>query len=422
MMMMGGPLSIRKIAAHGSRVRKGELLIALDTRRIDQTIRDMEIDMKVSEASLKLAEEDLPYFQKSMPVELEAATRAHKQAEEDLNYFLEVGRPQAEKDADFSLKTAAFFLEYAREELRQLEKMYKANDLTEETEQIVLRRQKHAVERAVFSHKSAVIAHEHTFKVTLPRKEKALREGLVKQTLQLEKTRATLPVQADQKRETLVKLRHDRAKAVAQLERLRHDRAAMSVTAPVDGIVYHGKFHKGQWTLSEALGAKLAVEGSIMPGEVFLTVVKARPLALRLTVDEKDIHLLKPGLKGKARVVFDPKRKLTARLTAVSPVPAAPGKYEVQAVLEGEGEAGLMPGMGCTLRFVPYESKDALVVPAGAVAEEDDRHFVTVVSADGKKERREVTTGHTHRGQTEILSGLREGEEILATAAKGGEE
>ena len=49
------------------------------------------------------------------------------------------------------VKKAKDYLEYQKEELRQLEKMYGADDLTEETEEIVLKRQRDAVELAIFS-------------------------------------------------------------------------------------------------------------------------------------------------------------------------------------------------------------------------------------------------------------------------------
>ena len=42
--------------------------------------------------------------------------------------------------ANFSVKSADNMLAYEKEELRQLEKMYKADDLVEETEEIVLKR------------------------------------------------------------------------------------------------------------------------------------------------------------------------------------------------------------------------------------------------------------------------------------------
>ena len=44
------------------------------------------------------------------------------------------------KIEDFTLTMYHAQLEYEQEELRQLEKMYKADDISEETEQIVLKR------------------------------------------------------------------------------------------------------------------------------------------------------------------------------------------------------------------------------------------------------------------------------------------
>jgi HlyD family secretion protein len=409
-----GPLTIRKIAAHGSTVHKGDLLVAFDTRKINQVISDLESDLKVSDAAIKVAEEELPIFQKEMPLTLEAAARAHKRAQENLKYFLDVDRPQTVKDMDFLLKSAAFSLEYAKEELHQLEKMYKANDLTEETEEIILRRQRHAVERATVYLKDAEIDRDYVLKISLPRKEKDLRLGLVQSGLKLEKAKNTLAPEEAEKREALAKLRHDRDKNLTRLQLLRKDREGLTILAPMDGIVYHGKFQRGQWSLTDSQEGKLFPEGTVSPDEVFLTVVKPRPLRVRLTVEEKEVHLLKVGLAGKAKVPFDPDRKLIARVVAVEPVPVAPGKYEARVALDLAGKGPeLVPGMGCSITFVPYAKKDALVVPAKAVTEEDDKHFVTVVHKDGKKERREVTPGRTQGGQTEILSGLREGEEVL---------
>jgi multidrug efflux pump subunit AcrA (membrane-fusion protein) len=52
-------------------------------------------------------------------------------------------------------------------------------------------------------------------------------------------------------------------------------------------------------------------------------------------------------------------------------------------------------------------------VPSRAVHEEDDRYVVYVTQKGGKPLAREVRPGRTDGDNTEILSGLREGEEIL---------
>ena len=52
-----------------------------------------------------------------------------------------------------SLKSSEQYLAYAAEELNQLKKMYEADDLTEETEEIILQRAQYQYERAKFSMK-----------------------------------------------------------------------------------------------------------------------------------------------------------------------------------------------------------------------------------------------------------------------------
>ena len=68
-----------------------------------------------------------------------------------------------------SLKTSEQYLAYAAEELNQLKKMYEADDLTEETEEIILQRAQYQYERAKFSHEAAKIRNEETLQVQLPR-------------------------------------------------------------------------------------------------------------------------------------------------------------------------------------------------------------------------------------------------------------
>ena len=188
----------------------------------------------------------------------------------------------------------------------------------------------------------------------------------------------------------------------------------MKIVAPHDGIVYYGKFSKGHWSASDSLADRLIPHGTVQPEEVFMTVVKARPLVAHLTIDEKDVHLIKPGLEGKAKVVVNPDRKLPARVTKLGAVPAAPGKFEAQVALDlRPSDAALMPGMACSVKFVPYSKMDAIAVPTKCVHEEDERFFVYILAKNGKHEKRDVTLGRTAGDQSEIVDGLQEGEEVL---------
>jgi multidrug efflux pump subunit AcrA (membrane-fusion protein) len=295
--------------------------------------------------------------------------------------------------------------------------MYKSNDLTEETEQIILKRQRFWVEEATNRLRTAEIERDHALKTTLPRKEIAAREAVRKQGLALDKARDTLMPMVSQKQKSLLKMRFDRDKLAAALETLQKDRAGMTITAPADGVVYYGSFAPGNWENAAAAAGKLVPDGHVMPDEVFMTIVRSGPLFFRAQVEEKDLHLLKNGLAGKAKMVFDPEVKLKARVKSVASVPASPGKFEALVDLDAGNRNDLMPGMASTAHFVPYSKKQALLVATAALYEDDDQSFLDV-QKDGKREKRRVTTGRSHNGHTEIIDGVQEGEEFFMQRAE----
>src|SRR5262249_11238000 len=153
---------------------------------------------------------------------------------------------------------------------------------------IILRRQQNAVEIETFFYKAAVLQHDYTLKYALPNRETLLKEAQIKHAHDLDKARKTLAPLTAQKRASLVKVRHDLEKNAVRLERLKKDREALTIRAPIDGLAYHGKFHQGRWSLTESLASKLVPHGTVSADEVFLTVVNPRPVVVHLTIDEKD--------------------------------------------------------------------------------------------------------------------------------------
>jgi multidrug resistance efflux pump len=255
----GGPLVVVSAVEAGTAVKKGDVLVRLQPDKIDHAIRDTEHEMRIGEVAIRLAEKELPILESSTPMELATAERNKLEADQDQQRYLEIDLPLARESAENMLKSAKYRLEYAQEELKQLQKMYRSKELTEETEEIILKRQRHQVEMAEFGLKSQKISHERTLKIELPRREQTVKDNAEKQSLALRKARDTLPLSLNQKRLALEKLKHEHAKSVERLSQLRKDREQMTVKAPADGIVYYGKYHNGQWT-SSAVAADRTVE------------------------------------------------------------------------------------------------------------------------------------------------------------------
>ncbi len=414
-----GPFTIRKVAEHGSRVKKGDVLVELDPEKLDLALRDLETEIRLSELSISLAEAELPVLEKLMPLELAEADRLKKHAVEDLERYLKIDRAYSEESAKQYAQLAEHWLEYAREELKQLQKMYRDKELTEETEEIILKRQRHMVERAEFMVKTAKLSLAETLEVTLPRKDVSAREAVRKLTLAHDKAQGTLPLNLAQKKLNLAKQRQELEKSREREGRLKHDRTLMTVTAPADGIVYYGRAVHGQFPAlpNNPIEQKLVIGGNLSPEEVFVTVVSPSPTQIYATVEEKDLHLLQEGQAGRVTPTGYPDLKLPARVKTRDLVRLPNGNFLAVVTLNEAPPASLRPGMNCTIKVPVYEKANALLVPTTAVQHEEadeEQTYVNLASANGKQVKRPVKVGKAMGSKTEVLEGLKEGDEILA--------
>jgi HlyD family secretion protein len=415
-------LIVDSAVAHGARVNKGEVLLSLNPEKLDRVIADLRTDLKLSDLSIQQVEDQLQALEKTTPLDLEASERAARTAEEDRKSFFDVDRPFTLKAIEFSLKITRDALEYEEEELRQLEKMYKADDITEETEEIVLKRARDTVEKAKFMVEYAQVNHDRVLKFLLPRAEDTVKESASRKSLDWEKNKVQLPLAVQKQQLELEKLRVQRERTDERLKKLLGDRELLTVKSPADGIVYYGKCVRGRFSDSTSLADSLRRNGAIMPNQVVMTVVQPRPMFIRAAAAEDQLHDLPPNLKGVATPTGYPDLKLSATIDDVGDVPTAPGSFDARLSVSLDRKAKrLMPGMTCKVKLVPYLKKDALTVPPKTVSTDeldDQKQFVYVLDKDGKPQKRDVEVGKKTDKQVEILTGLTEGDKVLLEAPK----
>ena len=412
-------LVVRQAVEQGTRVKAGDVVIALDTKKIDEAIRDMEDARSLSDVSFRLMREEVAELEKTVPLDLAAAERASRHADEDLKRYARVDRALSVKQTRQSLKSSEQWLANAEEELKQLEKMYEADDLTEETEEIILKRQRHAVERARLGLEVRRAATDKALNIDLPRRDVSTKETARRQALALEKARATMPMSLSKKRLEIEKAERARKKAAQKLAKTKRDREAMTVRSPVDGVVYYGRCVRGNWP---GLATSLLRGTTLKAHSAALTVVQPRPMFVRAPVPEKELGRVREGLEGKATPSAFPDARLGARVETVTTAPVAAGKFEARISFEdAEGAARLVPGMSCTVKLVSYVKKDALTVPASAVFSDEldeDRKFVYLRKKDGGHEKRFVAVGKKTDKKAEIVEGLGEGDVVLLEKPK----
>ncbi len=414
-------LTVLEAVPHGDKVHKGQVLVRFDVEKIDEQIADLRKDLQLADLSLKQAQESLKILKQSTPLDVEMAQWNKRIADEDLQQFLKVDRPLYRKMADFMLTMSERNLEYQKEELRQLEKMYKADDLTEETEEIVLKRQRNAVQQAEFYVELAKVRHDETLKLDLPRMEQSEKYSTRQQDLQSRKTQIVLPLALKQQELELAGRTVDRQRAQKRLDEFEADRAAMTVKSPADGVVYYGHYVRGQWIGATSAAEDLQPHGTVTRDKVFMTVLRQRPMQIRADVPEESLQYVHPDLEGTVEPVSYPDMKLSAKVQSVDTMPLG-NQYAaiIRPSLPHKADV-LVPGMNCTVKFVPYLKKRALVVPASAVFTDkiDSEKKYVYLYEDGAKPRKQpVTVGKKSGDSLEILDGLDRGDEILLEEPK----
>jgi RND family efflux transporter MFP subunit len=408
---------IVEVASLGAKVHKGETLFKFDPKKINEAIEDLELEQRLAELTILKADEELPRVEKTLKMDSEAADRTDRETKEDYKRYTEIDRPMTIKSAEFMLKYYKFNLENAKEELEQLEKMYKADDLTEETEEIVLKRQRTEVEMAEFSLERGKLMVDEVLNVSLPRADIQMKEMLERTGLAKARAETALSLDLKRGRYEQEQRKLARKKALDKHSKLLADRELMEIKSPADGIVYYGQCVNGKWTDASSLEAKYQPHSNVAAGSVLMTIVDERPLTITAQLDEGKLPEVSKGQAAKVALPAEDSDRLDGKVKSISTIPVATGKFEINFTPEADSiPEWIVAGMNCKVNVTTYNKADAIVLPKKAVHDDEadpDKHYVWIVpsdDSDAKAERREVKLGKRKEDDVEITKGLKKGD------------
>ena len=405
--------TIIQVISHGSKAAKGDVLVRFNSEDIDKKIEDSRRALEAGTLALAQAEQDSAIQQETAPNKLEAARRAADIAKEENSYFTQVRRKAAEDHAAQSLKRSEQILSNQREELKQLAKMYEADDITENTEEIILVRQQDAVSAAEFAQRMESLDHKRALEVTLPREAKALADNERDTAIALKKAEADIPRSLELKKLELESLKAANQRAKQDLAELEADRTHFEFKAPADGWFYHGPIENGRWTTGK-LVEPLVPHGHAPTHVAFATFIPGvAKLALVSFLDEATARSLNPELTGAATLPGREDVEIPVKLLKLATTPGPDGTYRADFSATWPKEPVPAPGATAQVRLISYQQAAAIVVPTKALNFTADGWTVEVKLADGKTERRPVKRGRVSKDDTEILSGLEVGQVVV---------
>lgn len=154
----------------------------------------------------------------------------------------------------------------------------------------------------------------------------------------------------------------------------------------------------------------------IMAGEALYQVADLSVVWLEGEVFERDLSSVRLGQVVSAAFEAFPGETRTGRISYVYPTLDPDTRTaKVRITLANPG-LRLKPGMYGTIYITGSTAKPSLLVPRSAILATGERRLVFVRRPDGKLESRPVTVGLSTDKQTQILSGLSEGETVVRSA------
>jgi RND family efflux transporter MFP subunit len=214
--------------------------------------------------------------------------------------------------------------------------------------------------------------------------------------------------------EDVLELQVDAAKASWETAKLNLEIAELSLESAelnLEKAVIVAPFDSVVTDISITEGKEISTTALATPA---ITLVDTSEIEMRGFIDEIDVATVKVGQAANITLDALPDEELDGEVAFISlagTTLAGVVSYDTTITLENPA-AELRDGMSATAEVIIERRDDVLFIPNRAIRGTLENPMV-VVLVDGQQEEREITLGLSDGINTEVLSGLEEGEEVI---------
>lgn len=194
------------------------------------------------------------------------------------------------------------------------------------------------------------------------------------------------------------------------------------ITSPIDGVVVSIPISEGQTV------------NSMQSAPTIVQVADLKKMLIKPEISEGDITKLKKGQEVEFTILSLPEKVYKAKIDSIDPATTTltDDEYEESAsdteavyyyanVIVDNKDNNLRIGMTTTNTIKVAEAKDVITIPTNALYKKGDKYYVRTLGEKEVVEEKEVKIGINDDMNTEIKSGLKEGEKLILTEMKAGE-
>ena len=191
------------------------------------------------------------------------------------------------------------------------------------------------------------------------------------------------------------------AHQIKELEQSRTIKRQIHIHSPYQGRVINIGAREGQY---------------VTPKDELYLIADLSRIWVNVDVFEDEMSWLKEGDRAEMRVRAEPGQIYRGKITFIHPVMNRKSRTaQVRLEFDNSGQR-LKPGMFANVTLYTDPQHNAVVVPDEAIVRSGNREQLFVVRTPGKFEPRDVTLGISAAGMTQILSGIKAGEEVVTSS------
>jgi HlyD family secretion protein len=196
----------------------------------------------------------------------------------------------------------------------------------------------------------------------------------------------------------------------ANLKQLEEQLSYTDIISPIDGIVLSRDVQMG-----DAVSSILVLGSS---ATLVMTLGDTSEVYVKGKVDESDIGKVYLGQRARIKVESFKDKTFDGKVTKISPMGVEKDNvttFEVRASIQNPG-GELKAEMTANAEIILEEHKNVLQIPEGAILyDKDKKASVEMPDPKGKEGKTKVAVniGISNGAKTEVLSGLKEGDQVV---------
>ncbi len=402
------------LVPEGTTVRKGDVLITLDSLLLRQKKEQLDLDLRKAESNRKISSDMKDIQESQNQANKEVAEVALQLAQLDLKQYQtgnEGTYPQSVENAKTALSMAKLMLKNVEEELDQTNVLFAKGFVTAsdvKKGELAVTTSRNEVQKASTA---LLVLEKYTHQMDMAKLNSALAQAEQKLYRTLKENASTM----NQKVADLEEKQQSLDLLLRQARKLDEQLAACTIRAPEDGLVIYS-------SSIERREREPVQEGTqVRQSQWLLRLPDVSHMKALLKVQES----WKPRLDEKQRLralvkILGVSRPVGATLSKISVLPDNSQRwwnpdlreYPVELTLD-ETPPGLKPGMRVENAEIFVSRLDQVIAaPLAAIYSVANDSYVFVRDGQSVKERK-VTLGTANETHVQVVTGLNEGEQVL---------